>query len=107
MVSLYAAGVLEKAETFPSEIDRDRLAAVAIEGYDDAVFHRENLAALEARGLAPDLQQALRAALAKVVYEPRPKSLKRRILSRIGYLDHSYAHGAVRKLAARLTGRSF
>jgi hypothetical protein len=107
MVSLYAAGVLDKAETFPSDIDPDRLASVSIEGYDDAVFHQENLAALEERGLAPDLQEALRTALAKVVYEPRPKSLERRILSRIGYLDHSYAHGAARKLASRLTGRSF
>jgi hypothetical protein len=104
MISLYAAGVLDKAETFPSEINPDRVAALPIEGYDDAVFHRENLAALEARGLAPDLQSALRTALAKVVDEPEPKSLDRRILSRINYLDHSYAHGTARKLASRLVG---
>jgi hypothetical protein len=104
MISLYAAGVLDKAETFPSEIDPDLVAALPIEGYDDAVFHRENLAALEARGLAPDLQEALRAALAKVMDEPAPKSLDRRILSKINYLDHSYAHGVARKVASRLVG---
>jgi hypothetical protein len=107
MVSLYAAGVLDRAGTFPSEIDPDRLAAVPIEGYDDAVFHRENLAALEARGLAPDLQRALRSALAKVVEGPRRESFAARFLTRIGYLDHHYSHGFARRLAYRVAGRSF
>lgn len=107
MVSLYAAGVLDKAETFPSEIDPDRLAAVRIGGYHDAVFHRENLAALQARGLRPDLQQALRIALSKVPAEPKPKPIARRIVTRINDLDHAYAHGTLRKLAARATGKFF
>ena len=107
MVSLYAAGVLDRAQTFPAQIDPDRLASVPIEGYDDAVFHRENLAALEARGLAPDLQRALRAALAKVVEGPRHESFAARFLTRIGYVDHHYSHGLARRLAYRVAGRSF
>lgn len=103
MISLYAAGVLDKAETFPSEIDPSRVAALPIAGYDDAVFHRENLTALETRGLAPDLQQALRTALAKVVDEPMTKSLAKRLIRRADYLDHAYAYGAAR----RITGRTF
>jgi hypothetical protein len=108
MVSLYAAGVLDKAETFPSDIDPDLLAAVSIEGYDDAVFHRENLAALRARGLAPDLQHALGAALASAASRgARPSAIAPRIRKRIDYLDHSYARGTLRKVKAHVTGRSF
>lgn len=107
MVSLYAAGVLDRAETFPPEIDPRLLAALTIEGYADAVFHRENLAALRARGLGPDLQQALETALAKAACrDTNPKQIGLRIRSNIGYLDHSYARGSLRKLKAHVTGRS-
>jgi hypothetical protein len=107
MVSLQAAGVLDKAETFPAEIDPKRLAAVPIEGYDEAVFHRENLAALRARNLAPELQQALVAALAKVTDDDAKASqVARRIRSDLKYLDHSYARGTLRRLKTHVTGRS-
>jgi hypothetical protein len=107
MVSLYAAGALGRAETFPSEIDPSLLAAVTVEGYDDAVFHRENLAALRSRGLAPDLQQALGTALANAAKrEASPDSVPR-VRSSIDYLDHSYAHGTLRRLKTYVTGRSF
>jgi hypothetical protein len=107
MVSLCAAGVLDKAETFPTAIDASRLAALDIAGYADAVFHRENLAALRARGLAPDLQEALGIALAKVAARDiRRQSIARRIRKNIDYLDHCYAHGSLRRLKTRVTGRS-
>jgi hypothetical protein len=107
MVSLYAAGVLDRAETFPSHIDPDRLAAVTIEGYDDAVFHWENLAALRARGLAPDLQRALETALARAANRAAsPRTVARRIKGNIDYLDHSYARGTLRGIKTRVTGRS-
>lgn len=107
MVSLYAAGVLDRAETFPSQIDPNHLAAVTIDGYDDAVFHRENLVALRARGLAPDLQHALEAALANAAKRnARPKIVARRIKGNIDYLDHSYARGTLRGIKTRVTGRS-
>jgi hypothetical protein len=108
MVSLYAAGVLDKAETFPPEIDPHRLATLTIEGYADAVFHRENLAALRARGIRPDLQQALETALAKVAdRDTKPKAIGLRIRNNIDYLDHCYARGTLRRLKTHVTGRSF
>jgi hypothetical protein len=108
MVSLYAAGVLDRAETFPSEIDPNLLAAVAIEGYDDAVFHQENLAALRARGLAPDLQQALETALANASERiAKPNAVRPRVRDSIDYLDHAYARGTLRRLKYHVTGRSF
>jgi hypothetical protein len=108
MVSLSAAGVLDKAETFPAEIDPGRLAAVAIAGYDDAVFHWENLAALRARGLAPDLQRAIETALANMAqHDTRVRQISARIRRNIDAIDHSYGHGALRRLKTRATGRSF
>jgi hypothetical protein len=108
MVSLYAAGVLDKAETFPSQIDPNLLAAVAIEGYDDAVFHRENLAALRARGLALDLQRAVETALANAGRrETKPSAIAPRIRSRVDYFDHAYAGGTLRRLKSHLAGRGF
>jgi hypothetical protein len=107
MVSLYAAGVLDRAETFPSRVDPRLLSELTIEGYADAVFHRENLVALRARGLGPDLQQALETALAKAACgDARPKPIGLRIRSNIDYLDHSYAHGSLRRLRTHVTGRS-
>jgi hypothetical protein len=108
MVSLQAAGVLDQAETFPADIDPQRLAAVTIEGYAEAVFHRENLAALRARRLAPDLQQALVTALANVADDDAKASpVARRLRSDIDFLDHSYARGTLRRLKTHVTGRSF
>ena len=107
MVSLYAAGVLDRAETFPPEIDPRLLSALTIEGYADAVFHRENLAALRARGLGPALQQALETALAKSAdRDANPKTIRLRIRSNIDYLDHFYARGSLRRLKTHVTGRS-
>jgi len=107
MVSLYAAGALNRAETFPSEISPDLLATMAIEGYADEVFHRENLAALQERGMAPDLQRALQEALANVPDSSNPRPITHQALSRISYLDHSYARGTLRKIYTQVTGRSF
>lgn len=108
MVALYAAGVLDKAETFPAEIDPRRLAAVTIAGYADAVFHRENLAALRARRLGPDLQQALETALARAAdREAKTSAVGPRIRRNLDYLDHCYARGTLRRLKTHVTGRSF
>jgi hypothetical protein len=108
MVSLYAAGVLDRAETFPAKIDPNLVASVPIEGYDDAVFHRENLAALRARGLAPDLQRALGSALANAASRiTSPPAVKPRMRDSIDYLDHAYARGTLRRLKSHVTGRRF
>jgi hypothetical protein len=108
MVSLKAAGVLDRAETFPAEIDPKRLAATTIAGYDEAVFHRENLAALRARNLAPELQQALVAALANVSGDStKASTVAQRIRSDVDHFDHSYARGTLRRLKTHVTGRSF
>lgn len=108
MVSLYAAGVLDKAETFPAKIDPNLLASVAIEGYDDAVFHWENLAALRARGLAPDLQHALGTALANSAsHITKSPTVRQRVTDNIDYLDHTYARSTLRRIKSHITGRSF
>ena len=108
MVSLHAAGVLDRAETFPASIDPNLLAGITIAGYDDAVFHWENLAALRARGLAPDLQCALETALASAAKRiTKPPAVKRRMKDHFDYLDHAYARGTLRSLKSHVTGRSF
>jgi hypothetical protein len=107
MVGLYAAGVLDRAETFPSEIDPSLLESLTIAGYDDAVFHQENVGALAARGLAPDLQHALGIALANAASRIAKPSAALRLRNRLDYLDHSYARGALRRIKAHATGRSF
>jgi hypothetical protein len=108
MVSLCAAGVLDRAETFPREIDPRSLAGLTIQGYADAVFHRENLTALRERGLRTDLQQALETALAKLANrDAKPKPIGSQIRSNIDYFDHRYARGTLRRLKTHVTGRSF
>jgi hypothetical protein len=105
MTSLYAAGALDRAETLPNDLDADSVAALGPAGASAPVMWGENLAALQARGLAPALQQAIAETLAS--YAGGTESYRRRAMRRIDYLDHSYAHGATRKLKALVTGRSF
>jgi hypothetical protein len=106
MIELYAAGVLEEAETFPPKIDSDRVAKLELDDYYNSLFHRDNLAALEERDLAPDLQQALRECLARAVDAPKPGTMHR-VFRTVEYLDHSYARGAVREVARRVLRRRY
>ena len=106
MVSIYAAGMLDKAETFPQYIDAARLSRVPIDSDIDAFYHQENLAALQARQLAPHLQAAIEAALARAGGDSGTP-LIRRFMNKVDHLDFSYARGSTRRLKARITGRNF
>ena len=99
MLNLYLAGVLDRAETFPHSIDPGHLATMAIDGGHGAMFHRENLAALHARNLAPDLQKALETSLSHVADDAMP--ITQKLYNQVAYLDHCYTGGVLRKLAKR------
>jgi hypothetical protein len=105
MISLYIAGTLDKAVTFPNAIDPDRVAHLVIEGDHGALFHRENLAALQALSLAPELQEALRTSLSNVTEESTP--VLGHLLPYIVHLDHVYARGILRSLASLALGKKF
>jgi hypothetical protein len=105
MVNLFAAGALDRAETFPNHIDAAVVGELKCKASSTQILWRENLQALQAHDLAPDLQKAIQATLASYFDGNEPKL--RRAIRRIDYLDHSYAHGSLRKLKARFTGKTF
>ena len=107
MVSLYVAGALDKAETFPDDIDAAQIATMMIDRDVDALFHQENLAALRDRDLAPGLQAALEAALARAMDGSSATPLFRSLIMRADRLDYAYARGMTRRLKARIRGRDF
>jgi hypothetical protein len=105
MVNLYAAGALDRSGSFPNTIDAGTVGGLKCQARSTTILWQENLEALQARDLAPDLQKAIQATLASYVDAGEP--YLRRARRRIDYLDHSYAHGSLRKLKARVTGRNF
>lgn len=62
MISLRAAGALERCATLPHEIDPAAVAALDLEDQNDIGFARENRRALQRRGADPELVDALREA---------------------------------------------
>ena len=107
MVSLYIAGALERAETFPHHVDVDLLAATPTYADDDGAFHKENLSALRQRNLAPELQKAIIASLdltrASVLKDTGSAGMR----DRITYLDHVYTKGYAYHVLSRLFGRKY
>ena len=63
MLSLTAAGALDRCATLPHRLDADAVAAMPLSGSNEKGYAEENLAALEAAGVRPDLQDALRTAI--------------------------------------------
>jgi hypothetical protein len=106
MINLYVAGVLDKASTFPDEIDPELVASVpTIAGQYGGIFHNENLVALRERKLSPELQRAISASLDNTIimkYGPMAKLRDKAI-----YLDHVYAKGSAYFVLSRLFGRKF
>jgi hypothetical protein len=106
MVSLYIAGVLQRAETFPHNIDVGLLAATpTIKGKDGGIFHNENLSALRERELASELQGAISSSLNRT--SMRQKAVSERLRDRIIYLDHMYARGYAYHVLSGLFGRKY
>ena len=63
MISLAAAGALDRCATLPHRLDAEAVAAMPVSGGNKKGYAKENLAALEATGARPDLQDALRTAI--------------------------------------------
>lgn len=105
MMNLYVAGVLDAAETFPRHIDPLRVANLHIEGHNRDL-HVENLVALQARGIAPELHDALEKSLACTPHDDTPPFMQRVALQAI-YIDHVYARGSLYKIAQGAFGRKF
>jgi hypothetical protein len=63
MISLYAAGALERCPTFPRALSPRRVYQTEVKGADGRFYARQNLEALEAKGLDPRLCLALRRAV--------------------------------------------
>jgi hypothetical protein len=104
MINLHIAGVLSDAETFPHEIDVDKVANIAINDHIDHLY-KENLEALEERGELPKLQEAIRNGLATM--QPVSISTLERIRIFLIYLDHVYLRGYLFRLAQDAIGRKF
>jgi hypothetical protein len=62
MISLYAAGALERCTTFPRTLTPRRVYQMKIAGQWARLYARQNLEALEEKGLNPRLCLALRRA---------------------------------------------
>lgn len=104
MINLYVVGALNKAKTFPRTLDPKRVAAMPVNEHIQHL-HKENLAALEARGAPPKLLLAQKMSLANVSDDSIP--LAKRIAAFIIYLDHLYLRGVTYKVAQNLLGRKF
>lgn len=68
MIDLYVFGSLERCTTFDVPICIDDVYNIDIEGNRQFTYLRDNLLALEKRGLNPELQKALRRVLLRQRY---------------------------------------
>jgi hypothetical protein len=115
MTSLYIAGVLENASTFPHDIDLAAIAAAPVDrGKDKKIFHAENqhIEMLRKNNLDPKLLAAIEANVANTV--GRQSSLKGTLFKKyialergVLYLDYSYLRGNVHKAVAGVVGRKY
>jgi len=107
MTNLYIAGALEKAETFPHQLDLDLIAKTPTinDEHGGPIFHNENLAALEARKLNPGLQKAIRASLDRT--KATKSSRLDKLRDKVTYLDHNYTHGYVYSILSSFFGKKF
>ncbi len=107
MVNLYIAGALDKAETFPRELDIELIANTpTIEDQYGDMYHKENLDALRKKNLNPELQKAIEKSLNITNFTDEPDNatkLRRNII----YLDHMYFRGHMYNTLSRMFGKSF
>ena len=104
MVSLKITGTFDKAETFPKEIDIERLKSLRVPSHYAALFHQENLDELKKRDIEPEIQQALRKILGEI---GQVHSRKDKWIGRAMYLDHAYSKGLLRRVARPVVGNRF
>lgn len=104
MINLYVAGVLEKAETFPRTLDPQQVATMPVNVHIQHL-HKENLAALIARGAPSELLLAQRTSLSNVTDDSVP--FMQQVIAYLFYLDHIYLRGSLYKVAQGILGRRF
>jgi len=115
MISLYLAGVLEQAKTFPSRLDLERIAhALTIKAEDQLIFPAENeyLQVLKVKNLAPDLQKAIRQSIDNAVaadnsLQQRLKAILAKFRHNVIYIDHAYSGGHVYALLSGILGKKY
>ncbi len=107
MVNLYIAGVLDKSQTFPHQLDLLRIASTpTIAGQDLQIFHQENLAALRETHMDPGLEAAVGASIALTV-GLKPATVSKKVRNKVAYLDHSYLKGWLYSGYSGLFGKRF
>ncbi len=115
MVNLYLADALDKAGTFPHELDFKMIAETPSsfnEGEQMFTGEDENINALHERGLNPLLEQALIASknltigMRQGVLDSPSTKFNKLVLRGI-QLDHVYTHGRVYVALSRMFGREF
>lgn len=104
MVNLYIAGALDKAKTFPNELDLDLIARTPT--IQPPIFHTENLQALKKKHLNPELQEAIATSL-RNTQELEEETRSQKTAKQLIFLDHTYMHGRLYALASTLLGRKF
>lgn len=106
MINLYAAGVLDKAKTFPHTIDPKKVAVMKIDK-NNQELHRDNLRALIKYGAPKELQDAQRACIASLKnIDTKEEPFIKRVAHLI-YLDQMYLRGNLYKFAQGIIGRKF
>ena len=114
MVNLYIAGVLADVKTFPKPLDYARITASM--NRDDYIigYNQENLDALRAKNLNPELQAAMSDGLARAELSPRAKHYKKfkqtvyhKPLKQVIYLDYVYGRSVLYGFSANVLGRYF
>jgi len=107
MVNLYIAGALDKAETFPHDIDVERIANTpTIKGKDGGIFHTENLKALQRQRRNPELQKAIATSL-KNTRTLKEETGFDRLARKLIKIDHVYTHGKAYAVSSKVLGRKF
>lgn len=90
MIALKIVNKLDRAKTFPNEINMNSLRKPFIENEYTAIFHQENLDELEKLNLDPELQEAIKSGLENVTLE---SSNLFHLVNKFIYLDHMYNMG--------------
>ncbi len=107
MVNLYIAGALDKAQTFPRNLDLALIANTPTidEEHGGPIFHRENLTALQKRKTDPDLQEAITASIEGTTVSKTGHFEK--LMSGVVRMDHAYIGGYLFAILSALFGKTF
>jgi hypothetical protein len=105
MSALAAAGKLAESATFPHSIDLPHLTKTISHAVNSFVTigHGDNLAALQRKGIEPELQAAIAEGL-RCHATPKPERAVA-LFKRLVYLDHMYTRGILYMLYRTVLGK--